>query len=113
MLLFYNRFSRLHLQKYPQRYPQFAALRQTVALMRSAAKFVRLAAVMPRMKPQEAQPNHRFQRTKPPMILAISTTFVRPVNSNFTLPSPEKYISSSESRSKEPAVSTENTTILL
>ena len=113
MLLFYNRFSRLHLQKYPQRYPQFAALRQTVALMRSAAKFVRLAAVMPRMKPQEAQPNHRFQRTKPPMILAISTTFVRPVNSNFTLPSPEKYTSSSESRSKEPAVSTENTTILL
>jgi hypothetical protein len=27
------------------------------------------------------------------MILAISTTFVRPVNSNFTLPSPEKYTS--------------------
>jgi hypothetical protein len=52
-------------------------------------------------------------RTNAPITFAISTMFVLPVKSNFTLPSPEKYSSSSASRSSVPAVSTENATILL
>ena len=37
----------------------------------------------------------------------ISTIAVLPVNSNFTFPTADRYISSSESRSKVPEVSTE------
>jgi hypothetical protein len=59
--------------------------------------------------------SHRFpcQSTKAPITFAISVMLVCPVNSNFTLPRPEKYSSSSASKSNAPAVSTEKATILL
>lgn len=53
------------------------------------------------------------QSTKAPITFAICVMLVCPVNSNLTLPRPEKYSSNSASKSNVPAVSTEKATILL
>ena len=54
-----------------------------------------------------------YYKTLSEIILQIWDTFAWLINSNLTFPKPENHISSSLSKSKTPAVSTENACILL